>query len=581
MLSLGPDIIARVAFDSWPDPNLRGKECPFFLAFISEQESNSFLENHLNLHIFEYLDILKEKKDNFSSQEIWDKIGDKFSKMVSIIEHEDYNIDLEEDYSISKAIEDLQIAKNAWDRFHDRTQLWKALKAAQRLEHIEDTKAGEGFKLAGHIFYDSRNYQEAKEVFEKASDSFVRIRSYEKAGECIAFAGKCAHNLQDFNSAIELLQAATLWVKKPEIIATINYDMGLVLHVQNRYEEANAAFEKAVKISREIDTLMAAQYSSSYASKLMSQAEIEKKTNPDYALGLIKMSATKREEAARLLISIGGKEKEAANSLILATSAYLTLGNYEKAVELIEKSTKLLIEAQDYILAAKSLFDGARAIKNNTELSIRLLKKATQVIEKISDEKQKYRNLGLIYFEIGKIEKSLSKDIAAFNTFKSSLENLLKSEPSDSILVPVQIQLANYYFLFEDFEEAAHLFIDASKGLSSFQHSEKQVQQYKRTLMNAAISLRRASKSYHNAATILLKNYEENSAVDLYAHSISLLLEWIDLTTPNDKKDVIKTIKERITQLKFKNEFLIQAESRYKVESMIKSLKFALDSINS
>jgi len=579
MLSLGSNITARVAFDSWPDPKLRGKECPFFLAFISEQESNTFLENHLNVHIFEYLDTLKDKKDNFSSQEIWDKISEKFSKIVSITQHEDYEVDFEEDYSISKAIQDLQIARNAWDKFHDRGQLWKALKAAQRLEHIEDAKSGEAFKLAGHIFYDNRNYQEAKEVFEKASDSFVRVRSYELAGECIALAGKCAYYLQDFDSAIELLQAAVFWVKKPEIIASINYDMGVVLHEQSRFEEANATFEKAVRIAREIDNLMAAQYSSSYASKLMYQAEIEKKTNPDYALGLIRMSAVQREEAAKLLIAAGGKEKEAANSLILATSAYFTLGNYEKAVELIDKSTELLIEVKDYILAAKSLFDGARAIRDNNELSLKLLKKATHVIEKIPDEKQKYRNLGLIYFEIGKIEKSLSKDIAAFNTLKSSLENLKKSEPSDSVLIPVQIQLANYYFMFEDFEEAAQLFIDASEGLASLQQSDKQIKQYNRTLMNAAISLRRASNAYHNAATIMLKNNEEKTAVDLFAHSISLLLEWIDISVPNDKDELIKVIKERINQLQLKNEFLIQAESRYKVESMIKSLKFALDSI--
>ena len=43
LLSLGDKTYARVAFDSWYDPSLRGNERPFFLAIIGKQELNHIL----------------------------------------------------------------------------------------------------------------------------------------------------------------------------------------------------------------------------------------------------------------------------------------------------------------------------------------------------------------------------------------------------------------------------------------------------------------------------------------------------------------------------------------------------------
>ena len=37
LLSLGQGMSARVAFDSWIDSSLRGKERPFFLAFLTDK----------------------------------------------------------------------------------------------------------------------------------------------------------------------------------------------------------------------------------------------------------------------------------------------------------------------------------------------------------------------------------------------------------------------------------------------------------------------------------------------------------------------------------------------------------------
>jgi len=138
LLSLGQDAIARVAFDSWLDPSLRGEERPFFLAFLADQSTIDLLKPHLDTYIFEYLDILMEKKTYFSSQIIWNKIIDTFDASKGE-EKERYDLNsLETDfeYAIPRALKDLEIATTAWENLKDRNQLWTALRVASRLEHV-------------------------------------------------------------------------------------------------------------------------------------------------------------------------------------------------------------------------------------------------------------------------------------------------------------------------------------------------------------------------------------------------------------------------------------------------------------
>ncbi|MHA1933332.1 MAG: hypothetical protein ACW96X_12365, partial [Promethearchaeota archaeon] len=58
LLSLGKNIVARVAFDAWYDPSLRGEERPFFLAFIMKLETSSLLNTLLDTQIYSYLNQL-------------------------------------------------------------------------------------------------------------------------------------------------------------------------------------------------------------------------------------------------------------------------------------------------------------------------------------------------------------------------------------------------------------------------------------------------------------------------------------------------------------------------------------------
>ena len=575
MLSLGHGVTARVAFDAWPDHTLRGKERPFFLAFILEHETERYLHDHLDLFIFHYLDILKVKEDDFNSQEIWDKLIETFTSQEDkrISELDENNLHIE--YSISRAIHDVDLANIAWTKTHDRNQLWNALKAANRLENADDNKAGEAFKLAGNIFFDGKNYRDAKDAYVKGSNAFARARIFEIAGECSALAGRCAYLLQEHQKAIELLQAGSLWLNDPSNTAALNYDMGIVLHEQNRSEEAYSCFEKAIKLISDLDPLNAAKFSATYASKLFLHSETEKQDNPDYSSSLLRRSAAQREKVAKFLLKVDGKIKDAASSLILATSSYFALGENSKAIELLEESTRLFIEVEDYISASKSLYEGARAIKNDSENSLRLLNKATNLVSQMEEGIHKFRLLGSIFFEIGQIERNKNRNIPAFNAFKSALDNLKKSSAAEVDLIPVYIQIANYYFTFEDFEEAARYFLEANKLLNSLPESQTRNSQQEKVILNASISLRRASNTYHYAALVSLKTDDELKSIELFSHSVTLILEWRELNVEKSPEETIKVLNDKISILSTKRDFLLLAESKYKIETLINSLKIA------
>lgn len=580
LLSLGSEITARVAFDSWIDTSIRGKERPFFLAFLANKTTGKSLNSHLNKSIFEYLDTLKDQKANFEAEHMWRKIVQSITTPEDRERFDAISFEVDSEYAISRAKQDLQTAKEAWQNLKDRNQLWTALRVANRLDNVDDEQAGLAFALVGHIFLAENNYQEAAEAFEKATDANTRARLFDEAGETSYFAGKSVYHLQEYEKAIELFQAAALWIKEPSLIASLNFEMGIVLHEQFHFEEANICFEKAIKLATKIDNRIASEYSSTFASKLMFQADREKKDNPTYSLGLIRKSAEKRIEASKLLQQSGDSPQNAATSLILAVSAYFSLGNSEKAVNLLEDATNLFLEAEDYISASRALFDGARTIKDNKR-SYKLLSRAVTLLREQENGLKEKRLLGLIQFEMAKIEEQNDQISVALNSLNYSVQCLTKSNAPISDLVPVQIQYANTLFKMEDFEEAGIFFLAATKGLSTLSSSGITIDQQNKTLMNALISLRRASIAYHNAAIIALKERDENRAAAMFAHSISLLINWAENNPDEQYEEVQKIIQKRISRLSLQKELVLLAETKYKLDSIIKSLEMILESMGS
>ncbi|UCG90382.1 MAG: hypothetical protein JSU57_01230 [Candidatus Heimdallarchaeota archaeon] len=574
LLSLGQGVTARVAFDSWPDSSLRGKERPFFLAFMADQATGEMLNSHLNSFIFEYLDILKEESSDFSAQKIWDNIVESLHTLEEEEKFDAISFEVDSDYAIPRALQDLETAKKAWENLKDRNQLWTALRVANRLENVDDKGAGLAFSLVGRIFLTGNSYREAGEAYEKATNCYTRVRLFEKAGEASYFAGKCAYYLQEYEKAIELIQAAILWVKDSSLIASINFDMGIVLHEQSRYEEANACFEKAVKLTAKINQQRAAEYSSIFASRLMFQADQEKEENPAYALGLMRRSAEQREAAASLLQMTQEDLQKAATWLILAVSVYFSLGNKEKGVNLLEEATKLFIETGDYISAGRSIYDGARII-GDQERSYELLSRGENILKDQEGNIRENRLFGLVVFEKAKIEEQMNQFPTALNSFNLSLQCLSKSGAPVSDLIPIQIQYANTLFRIEDFEKAAELFLLGTRGLSTLPSTKMVEAQKKKTLTNALISFRRASTVYHNAAIVALREKDEKRAITLFAHSVSLLIEWAE-NNRNNQDEVKKVVMNRVSRLSAKKDLLLLMESKFKLDTIIESLNMAL-----
>ena len=92
LLSISPNHLVIVAFDSWPDLEVRGDERPFFIGFIMDRDTQKIISEYLNNKIWTYMDLLKERKSAFDAQPIYDELVDNLNKK-SI----DTDISLEDD----------------------------------------------------------------------------------------------------------------------------------------------------------------------------------------------------------------------------------------------------------------------------------------------------------------------------------------------------------------------------------------------------------------------------------------------------------------------------------------------------
>ncbi len=66
----------------------------------------------------------------------------------------------------------------------------------------------------------------------------------------------------------------------------------------------------------------------------------------------------------------------------------------------------------------------------------------------------------------------------------------------------------------------------------------------------------------------------------MFSYSISLLIEWIENNINKNKKEVDKTVIDRINTLVLKNDLFVQAGFQYKLKSMIDNLNLAFESYN-
>jgi tetratricopeptide (TPR) repeat protein len=575
LLSIGKDVIARVAFDSWYDPSLRGEERPFFLAFIMRQKTSSLLNTLLDTQIFSYLDQLKEIKSSFDSKNIWNQIQKAMSQYSDKKTRLD-EFQVDSDYAIPRALQDLRTASEAWEKLEDRKQLWIAIKVANRLENINDLAAGKAFILTGNIFQANSNYEDSQNAFERAAAAFSRSQEFGLAGEAYCLAGRNAYLSGKHERAIELLQSGAIWIKEPIPLASLQYDLGLVYHDLSRTEEANSCFEKAVKLVEGNDQL-AAKYSSTYGSKLLIQSEQEKSENPTYALGLSRKSAEQRIKASMHLKRSDEGLEEAATSLVLAAKIFFSLGNENKGITLLKEASSLFIRVENHQSALKTLYDGTRNIQDS-EKSISLLNNALNLIpEKMHDQKIK-KLLGLISFELGQFEDQKNNLLLSFNHTNQALIFFKESRTKAAEVIPVLIQLGTISFKTENFEEAATYFYRAFESLSELETTQINTDKKDRSLKNALISWRRASTVYHNAGIIALKNNQERESIKYFTQSVSLLIEWVENNLEEAQEEVQKLIEERISKLLQKLSLFLLAESRYKLDAIISDLKSLVNS---
>lgn len=557
LLSISSNHIVRVAFDSWPDPDVRGDERPFFLGLIMDRDKDKILGDFIQENLWDWMDSLKEKKNDFQTQEIYNKINDYFQSKRSI----DQEIIKEErardepSYTEEEAIKDLEDASDLWTQKKDRSVLNQVLKSAYRLD---GNKAGSAYFLAGNIFFSSGDYENAIESYNRAAESFKKDPEVlnESIGESMFNAAICAYRLENFELAQSNLVLSSTFLNDSIRKARLFLYLAQTQFRLEEFENASSSFELAVDNALESDdSELAGQILSVYASRLQERAN---STDDPIKFTLLELSAKQRDKASEYF-SYKNLNAEAGTSLVLSSKTYQMVKNYDSAITKLEQAAELFLKDNDYYSAGRTLFDVIELYKHVPKIEkqdlISLSDRAKNVISKIKDESIKVSLLTKLVKEKAKILETLSDYNQALENY-DELYNESKTQQLSTDQLTVFLAYANLLFKIENFKKAGEVFFKIYKELEL-----KNDDRAERVRKNANVSFRRATSSFNYTATVLL--HEENSNTDTisqyYIDALHLLKLVIETSSESEKEITSKFVTQTLNSITVKIEILPEA----------------------
>ncbi|MFW9995189.1 MAG: tetratricopeptide repeat protein [Candidatus Odinarchaeota archaeon] len=518
ILSISADHVVRVAFDSWPDPGVRGNNRPCYIAFIMEKSTAKKLDDFLGKAIWTYIDEFKEKKTDYSIKSAWNEIqaqlkGDA-KAAGDILTRARQEMD---GYSYSEAMEDLKNASDLWETARDRNALWFAVKSAVRLEMQDQANAGRGFFLAAAIHVGTGNNEDARDYFLKAVDCFKNAGDQEAAADSLFNAAISAFRLENYQDARDHLFSSVELTNDAEKKGKMFLYLALSLDHLAEYDESAQYFKAAITSTKQsADLKFAARIASTYAFRLNERAVKEPEGSSKNEL--FEQSAMQRREAAGFFRE-AANFNEAASSFTLASKTYLQAENPEMAAKSLEEAAEMFIQKQDYQSASKSLLDIATFLPSEKGL-VNYLLKAEELAKRIEKIDMRGLLLTVVYRRMARAYETLQD-------YKKAREAYLKGHDhaqdsgNDLEVASVSLSLANISFNLEDYNSAGTYFLEAAEKLRTM--GEDKQPQVEKCIKNAYVSFRRASLGYKQAGNVAIFEGDETRAIGLYEMSIDLL----------------------------------------------------------
>ncbi|MHA2296478.1 MAG: hypothetical protein ACXAEU_00715 [Candidatus Hodarchaeales archaeon] len=518
ILTVSTDHVVRVAFDSWPDSEVRGDVRPCYIAFIMKKDTAKKLDNFLSKAIWSYVDAFKVEKESYHLKPAWEEVllqlkGDESSTGDLLVRARKEIIS----YTHSEALEDLKNASDLWETARDMNALWFAVKSAAKLEGSDHDNAGRAFFLAAAIHSGSGNNEDAHEYFLKAAECFENGDDKLARSESLFNAGIMGFRLENYEAARDhLLSTLELITDVEKKGRTLLY-LALSLDHLQEHDKSAKYFEEATESAKlATDIKFAARIASTYAFRLNERAARE--VGGASKNHLFEQSAKQRWKAGNFF-----KESpdfsEAASSFTLANKAYLQADNEEMAAKSLEEAASMFVEERDYQSAGKSLLDIASFLPPEKGLSQYLLK-AEEIIKKVEKTEVKNLLLTATYRRMAKAQEALSDYCNARQTYLKSHDHAQETNNNLEV-ASSSLALANISFKLEDYNNAGTYFLEASKELKEI--GEEKRAQVDKCIKNACIAFRRASQSYKQAGNVAIFDGDENRALDLYEMSINLL----------------------------------------------------------
>ncbi len=571
LLSISSNHIVRVAFDSWPDHEVRGDERPFFIGFIMDRDRDKLLADFIQMRIWHWMDQLKEVKMNFKTFPIYEEIikflSDKTIKNETNILSENHAKDNIQSYSVNEALDDLEKASELWTKDRDRSILNDVLKAAYRLE---GTNAGNAYFLAGNIFFNSADYENALESYNRALNAFksdVNPQS-EGIGESMFNVAISAYRLERFDIAKTNLILSSSFIKDSIRKARMFLYLAQTQFRLGEYDNASNSFELAIDNALEgDDSELAGQILSVFASRLQERAGIIE--SPSLRFTLLELSANQRQKASEYF-KYRELTAEAGTSLVLASKTYQIIKYYDIAIKTLEEAAELFLGDSDFYSAGRALYDVIELYKNLPSIKredlLEVSDRAHSVIMKITDETVKISLLAKLIREKAKIFESLNDFVQAKEIYESLYQEAKSFAPTSEIL-SVYLSYANLLFQIEDYKKAGDIFYQI------YSNFDPRTERAQKILKNTNISYKRALSGYLYAGTILLHKNSLDQAIEFF-NDVIQLLKMVSITSPDTEKESNKKfIDTNMKSLEAKC-YLLPNLNRSALLKLIKGLNF-------
>ena len=571
LLSISSNHIVRVAFDSWPDHEVRGDERPFFLGFIMDRDRDKLLSDYIQMKIWSWMDQLKEIRMNFKTVGIYEELNRFLQEKSRNIGKSLLNVtqskDSTQSYSVAQALDDLEKAGELWARERDNKYLKEVKKKNYRLE---GNSAGNAYFLAGNIFFNSGDYENALESYNRALNSFKSDLNpvSESIGESMFNLAISAYRLEKFDTAKTNLVLSSSFIKDAIRKARMFLYLAQTQFRLGEYDSASNSFELAIDNALEgDDSELAGQILSVYASRLQERASSTESQGLRFTL--LELSANQRQKAADYF-KYKGLTAEAGTSLVLASKTFQMIKYYDIAIKTLEEAAELFLNENDFYSAGRALYDVIELYKNLPSIKkedlLEISDRANSVIMKITDDTIKISLMAKLIREKSKIFESLNDFTQAKKSYES-LYNEAKNFPPTSEILAVYLSYANLLFQIEDYKKAGDIFFQI------YSNFDPRTDRAQKVLKNVNISYKRAVSGYLYAGTILLHKNSLELAIEFFNEVIQLV-KMVSLTSSeSEKENNKKFIETNIKSLESKC-YLLPDLNKSVLMKLIKGLNF-------